>query len=163
MNGTESYAMSIPNRSSSGHLSNGDPFPSAAVTRRALDDLRAIAAVMHERRRHPDDMLHALAEQAALWHRQGAKLDSDDVLRIVRQLHPDYQPYADLQHAMMQDRIAAAIAQMQQQIAGAAYRDGIGDAMGLSHEKTIELIRDILAEDLPDALRYLGVVFRRRT
>jgi hypothetical protein len=134
---------------------DGGPWSAAALTRRALDDLRDMAEVMHHRQRHPDDILHALAERAALWHRRGAMIDDQDVLRAVRAVQPDYQPYADLQHALTQDRIRDAITAMQQEIAGRAYRDGFSDAGGLTRDEIIDLIRDVLAQDLPDALRML--------
>jgi hypothetical protein len=137
------------------------PWPPATLTRRALDDLRTIAEVMHSRQRHPDDILHALAEQAAGWGRQGAVLDDQDVLRTVRALFPDYQPHQDLEHALLRDRIHAAIAAMQSEIAGRAYRDGYVDAGGLTREEIIDLIRDVMADDLPDALRQLRREARR--
>jgi len=106
------------------------PFSTAAVTRRALDDLRDIAVIMHSRQQHPDDMLHDLAARAALWFQHGADINDRDVLRAVRSVVPDYQPYADLQHAIMRDRIHDAIAAMQARIAGEAYRDGVVDGWG---------------------------------
>lgn len=137
--------------------SSAGPCSPAALTRRALDDLRDHAEVMHRRQRHPDEILHEIARRAAIWNRRGAQIDDQDVLRTVRDVLPDYQPYADLGHAVMQDRIADAIAAMQYEIAGRAYRDGYMDAGGLTREGMMELIRDVVARELPGALRALGV------
>jgi hypothetical protein len=108
---------------------------------------------MHRRQRHPDDILHDLAELAAKWHRQGADIDDQDVLCTVRELVPDYQPYADLDHAIMRDRIHNAIAAMQKEIAGASYRDGCCDTGSLTRDGVVELIREVVAAELPDAIQ----------
>jgi hypothetical protein len=133
------------------------PWSSAALTRAALNDLRAMAEVAHARGQHPDDTLHAVAKQASLWHRRGAEIDDQDVLRAVRGVLPDYQPYADLQHALIHDRIRDAIAAMQQEIAGSAYKDGYMDSHRETREAMVELIRKIVAAELPEALEALGV------
>lgn len=149
--------ISLPIFQASDQQSSGDPWSQAALTRRALDDLRDHAEVIHRRQQHPDDILHQLAERAAAWHRQGAEIDSDDVLRAVRAILPDHQPYQDLEHAIMRDRIHDAIAAMQREIAGQAYRDGFLDAGCLTGAEIDERVRELVVRELPDLLRAMGV------
>jgi hypothetical protein len=130
----------------------GGPFFNAALTRRALDDLHDHAEAMHRRQQHPDDALHDLARRAAEWERLGAAVDADDVLRTIRQLNPDYQPYADLEHAILQDRIHAAVAAIQAEAAGAGYRDGLADGAIVGREEIADMVRDIVAGELPAAV-----------
>lgn len=85
-----------------------------------------------------------------------------DVLNAVRAVVPDFQPYADLEHALMRDRIHRAISAMQTEIAAKAYRDGYLDAVALAEERMREVAREIMASDIEDCLRALGIRIGRR-
>lgn len=75
------------------------PWAPAALTRRAMADLTAIAEAMYARRRAPHQIGDALLRQAELHRQDGAELPADVVLCVLRQLPglAGYDPLADWQ------------------------------------------------------------------
>lgn len=82
------------------------PFGPNRLRHDALADLNQTAKDMHDRQVHHDEINHALARQAGLWHDRGVEIDAEDVLRAVRAVCPDYQPYTDVEAAKARDRVA---------------------------------------------------------
>lgn len=144
------------------------PWSPAALRIRTQKDLIQLAEDQHSRHCHPDDILHQLAERAGRWSLLGAAIGAEDVLRILRAVvAADYQPWSDLEHARLKGCVQAGIdaareqiEQQQMEIVGAAYRDGYMDGASnarlLSREGIVEIVRDVLAADLPAALREIG-------